>query len=58
MQTALANFCRCLLLPLVSAIAALPAAPASDAIKPIRIGFSMSLTGGVAVNGKQFVASA
>jgi branched-chain amino acid transport system substrate-binding protein len=55
MQTALANFCRCLLLSLVSAIAALPAAAASDDIKPIRIGFSMSLTGGVAVNGKQLL---
>jgi branched-chain amino acid transport system substrate-binding protein len=33
----------------------LPPAAANNDIKPIRIGFSMSLTGGVAVNGKQLL---
>jgi branched-chain amino acid transport system substrate-binding protein len=55
MRIVLANFCRCLLAATALALAALPAAAASDDVKPIRIGFSMSLTGGVAVNGKQLL---
>ena len=53
MRTIFASVCRCLL----AAAAVVLAAPLSNAAtndaKPIRIGFSMSLTGGVAVNGKQ-----
>jgi branched-chain amino acid transport system substrate-binding protein len=45
--------CCCLLA--VAALAVLPRAAASDEVKPIRVGFSMSLTGGVAVNGKQLL---
>jgi branched-chain amino acid transport system substrate-binding protein len=54
MRTNLASLCRCLLAAAALALAVLPAA-ANDDVKPIRIGFSMSLTGGVAVNGKQLL---
>jgi branched-chain amino acid transport system substrate-binding protein len=53
MQTTFAGLCRCLFSAAAFAAAVLPAAAVNDDIKSIRIGFSMSLTGGVAVNGKQ-----
>ena len=55
MQTIFANLCRCLFAAAALAAAVLPAAAANNDIKSIRIGFSMSLTGGVAVNGKQLL---
>ena len=42
---------------LAAAVAALIAAGAAQAADPIRIGCSMSLTGGVAANGKQILVS-
>jgi branched-chain amino acid transport system substrate-binding protein len=55
MQTIFASLCRCLFVAAAFAVAALPAAAANNDVKSIRIGFSMSLTGGVAVNGKQLL---
>jgi branched-chain amino acid transport system substrate-binding protein len=55
MRTIFASLCRCLLAAAALAFAVLPAAAANDDVKAIRIGFSMSLTGGVAVNGKQLL---
>jgi branched-chain amino acid transport system substrate-binding protein len=55
MRTIFASLCRCLLAAAALALATLPAAAANDDVKPIHIGFSMSLTGGVAVNGKQLL---
>ena len=55
MQTIFVSLCRCLFAAAALAAAVLPAAAANNDIKPIRIGFSMSLTGGVAVNGKQLL---
>jgi branched-chain amino acid transport system substrate-binding protein len=40
-----------------ASLAILGFVPASDAADPIRVGFSMSLTGGVAVNGKQLLTA-
>jgi branched-chain amino acid transport system substrate-binding protein len=55
MQTIFVSLWRCLFAAAAFAFVALPAAAANNDIKPIRIGFSMSLTGGVAVNGKQLL---
>jgi branched-chain amino acid transport system substrate-binding protein len=55
MQTIFASLCRCLFVAAAFAVAARPAAAANNDVKSIRIGFSMSLTGGVAVNGKQLL---
>jgi branched-chain amino acid transport system substrate-binding protein len=55
MRTIFASLCRCLGAAALFAFATLPAAASNDDVKPIRIGFSMSLTGGVAVNGKQLL---
>jgi branched-chain amino acid transport system substrate-binding protein len=55
MRSIFAALCRCLLVAAAIIFAVLPSARASDDAKPIRIGFSMSLTGGVAVNGKQLL---
>jgi branched-chain amino acid transport system substrate-binding protein len=55
MRSMFANICRGLLVATAVVFAALPSARAADDAKPIRIGFSMSLTGGVAVNGKQLL---
>jgi branched-chain amino acid transport system substrate-binding protein len=54
MRALFASLCLCLLLAAAPAPSVGPAA-ASDEVKPIRIGFAMSLTGGVAVNGKQLL---
>lgn len=54
MRSMFATLCRCLLIT-AAVVFALSSARAGDDAKPIRIGFSMSLTGGVAVNGKQLL---
>jgi branched-chain amino acid transport system substrate-binding protein len=46
---------RGLLVGFALVVAALSCTSASSDTKPIKIGFSMSLTGGVAVNGKQLL---
>ena len=46
---------RGLVAALLVTLCALPGARAADDQKPIRVGFSMSLTGGVAPNGKQLL---
>jgi branched-chain amino acid transport system substrate-binding protein len=53
MRTGFGRLFYCFLAIAALVIAAFPAAAADDSAKPIRIGFSLSLTGGVAVNGKQ-----
>src|SRR3984957_8822103 len=55
MRIGFARLFHCLLATAALVLAVLPAAVANDDLKPIRIGFSMSLTGGVAVNGKQLL---
>jgi branched-chain amino acid transport system substrate-binding protein len=55
MKTIFGNLCRYLIAAAVLVLVTLPADAANDEVKPIRIGFSMSLTGGVAVNGKQLL---
>jgi branched-chain amino acid transport system substrate-binding protein len=53
MRTMLASLCRCLLG--AAALLTFAALSVAAEVKPIRVGFSMSLTGGVAVNGKQLL---
>src|ERR1700722_5622523 len=55
MHAIFANLGRCLLVAAAIVLAGSASARANDDAKPIRIGFSMSLTGGVAVNGKQLL---
>jgi branched-chain amino acid transport system substrate-binding protein len=55
MRSIFATLCRCLFVAAAMIFAVLPSAGANDDAKPMRIGFSMSLTGGVAVNGKQLL---
>jgi branched-chain amino acid transport system substrate-binding protein len=55
MRSVFANLCRYSLIAAAIILAASSSLRASDEAKPIRIGFSMSLTGGVAVNGKQLL---
>jgi branched-chain amino acid transport system substrate-binding protein len=53
-RLAFISLCGCLVAALAVLLTRLGSAATADA-KPIRIGFSMSLTGGVAVNGKQLL---
>ena len=55
MTTRFGKLCRQMIATVAYVLAALPSYAAPDEVKPIRIGFSMSLTGGVAVNGKQLL---
>jgi branched-chain amino acid transport system substrate-binding protein len=55
MKTMFGTVCRYLIVAAALALATLTCEAATDDVKPIRIGFSMSLTGGVAVNGKQLL---
>jgi branched-chain amino acid transport system substrate-binding protein len=53
MRVGFARLFHLLLAAAALVLALLPADAANDDLKPIRIGFSMPLTGGVVVNGKQ-----
>jgi branched-chain amino acid transport system substrate-binding protein len=55
MRPIFGKLCLYLIAAAVLVLATPPAKAANDEVKPIRIGFSMSLTGGVAVNGKQLL---
>ncbi len=55
MKAIFGGLCRRLIAGAALILATLPCHAAADEAKPIRIGFSMSLTGGVAVNGKQLL---